>query len=149
MKLSILKSIKTRLLLISLLPTLIITLFLTQLLIQENQKVHDANYSLEAVSLFNLLDNVAHNFAVERGITAGYLASQGKSGNSKLIEQRKKSDTAEQALRNFTPNFLEKTIVSSLLFEVTQQLNNKNSIRSQVDNFSITHSPFVYYSTLN
>ncbi|OEF09971.1 methyl-accepting chemotaxis protein [Aliivibrio logei] len=149
MKLSILKSIKTRLLLISLLPTLIITLFLTQLLIQENQKVHDANYSLEAVSLFNLLDNVAHNFAVERGITAGYLASQGKSGNSKLIEQRKKSDSAEQALRNFTPDFLEKTIVSSLLFEVTQQLNNKNSIRSQVDNFSITLSPFVYYSTLN
>lgn len=65
MILSVFKSIKHRLLIISLLPTLIISTFLFQLLLQENENVYDANYSLEAVTLFNALDNVAHNFAVE------------------------------------------------------------------------------------
>ena len=82
MTLSILKSIKYRLLVISLLPTLIISAFLIQLFNQENSNVHNANFSLEAVTLFNSLDDVAHNFAVERGLTAGFIASKGTDRKS-------------------------------------------------------------------
>jgi len=149
MNLSILKSIKYRLLIISLLPTLIISAFLVQLLNQENNNVYDANFSLEAVILFNTLDNVAHNFAVERGLTAGFLASKGQSGKDKLNTQRKKSDSAEQELRNFSAEYLDKGMINTLLSDVIQQLNNKSTIRSQVDNLQIKNSPFVYYSTLN
>ncbi|MGF1901877.1 methyl-accepting chemotaxis protein [Aliivibrio sifiae] len=149
MTLSVFKSIKLRLLIISLLPTLIISVFLIQLLIQENKNVYNANYSLEAVSLFNALDNVAHNFAVERGLTAGFVASKGQSGKDKLIQQRKKSDLAERNLRNFNAVYLDKNMVSTLLSDISSQLNNKPSIRIQVDNLQITTSPFVYYSTLN
>ncbi|GLR75547.1 methyl-accepting chemotaxis protein [Aliivibrio sifiae] len=149
MTLSVFKSIKLRLLIISLLPTLIISVFLIQLLIQENKNVYNANYSLEAVSLFNALDNVAHNFAVERGLTAGFVASKGQSGKDKLIQQRKKSDLAERNLRNFNAVYLDKNMVSTLLSDISSQLNNKPSIRTQVDNLQITTSPFVYYSTLN
>ncbi|CED70761.1 methyl-accepting chemotaxis protein [Aliivibrio wodanis] len=149
MNLSILKSIKNRLLIISLLPTLIISAFLVQLLNQENNNVYDANLSLEAVNLFNTLDNVAHNFAVERGLTAGFLASKGQSGKDKLNTQRRKSDSAEQELRNFSAKYLDKGMINTLLSDVIQQLNNKSTIRSQVDNLRIKNSPFVYYSTLN
>lgn len=149
MTLSILKSIKYRLLVISLLPTLIISAFLIQLFNQENSNVHNANFSLEAVTLFNSLDDVAHNFAVERGLTAGFIASKGTSGKDKLIAQRKKSDDAEQALRSFNAEFLDKEMVNLVLSDIIKQLNNKNNIRSQVDSLSITDSPFVYYSTLN
>ncbi|WP_375321950.1 nitrate- and nitrite sensing domain-containing protein [Aliivibrio logei] len=99
MTISVFKSIKLRLLIISLLPTLIISVFLIQLLMQENKNVYNANYSLEAVSLFNALDNVAHNFAVERGLTAGFIASEGLSSKEKLIQQRKKSDLAEKTYK--------------------------------------------------
>ncbi|MDD9176371.1 methyl-accepting chemotaxis protein [Aliivibrio finisterrensis] len=149
MTFSILKSIKYRLLLISLLPTLIISAFLIQLFNQENSNVYNANFSLEAVTLFNSLDDLAHNFAVERGLTAGFLASKGNSGKDKLIAQRKKSDNAEQALRTFNPEFLDKQVVDLVLSDIIQQLNHKGNIRSQVDRQSITDSPFVYYSTLN
>ena len=149
MTLSILKSIKYRLLVISLLPTLIISAFLIQLFNQENSNVYNANFSLEAVTLFNSLDDVAHNFAVERGLTAGFIASKGASGKGKLIAQRKKSDDAEQALRSFNSKFLDKDMVNLVLSDIIKQLNNKNNIRSQVDSLSITDSPFVYYSTLN
>ncbi len=149
MTFSILKSIKYRLLLISLLPTLIISAFLIQLFNQENSNVYNANFSLEAITLFNSLDDLAHNFAVERGLTAGFLASKGNSGKDKLIAQRKKSDSAEQALRTFNPEFLDKQVVDLVLSDIIQQLNHKGNIRSQVDRLSITDSPFVYYSTLN
>lgn len=149
MILSVFKSIKYRLLIISLLPTLIISTFLFQLLLQENENVYDANYSLEAVTLFNALDNVAHNFAVERGLTAGFIASKGRSGKDKLLSQRQKSDQAEQILRSFTPLYLDKQLINALLSDIIQQLNHKSTIRSQVDNLSIQDSPFIYYSTLN
>ena len=149
MTLSVFKSIKLRLLIISLLPTLIISVFLIQLLMQENKNVYNANYSLEAVSLFNALDNMAHNFAVERGLTAGFIASKGQSGKEKLIQQRKKSDLAERTLRNFNAVYLDRGMVSALLSDITSQLNNKPSIRTQVDSLRITQSPFVYYSMLN
>lgn len=149
MILSVFKSIKHRLLIISLLPTLIISTFLFQLLLQENENVYDANYSLEAVTLFNALDNVAHNFAVERGLTAGFIASKGRSGKDKLLSQRQKSDQAEQILRSFTPLYLDKQLINALLSDIIQQLNYKSTIRSQVDNLSIQNSPFIYYSTLN
>lgn len=149
MTLSIFKSIKYRLLLISLLPTLIISAFLIQLFNQENSRVHNANFSLEAVTLFNSLDDVAHNFAVERGLTAGFIASKGASGKGTLLAQRKKSDDAEQTLRSFNAEFLNQDMVNLVLSDIIKQLNNKNNIRSQVDSLSMTNSPFVYYSTLN
>jgi hypothetical protein len=68
---------------------------------QENKNVYNANYSLEAVSLFNALDNVAHNFAIERGLTAGFIASEGLSGKEKLIQQRKKIRPRRKKLTKF------------------------------------------------
>jgi methyl-accepting chemotaxis protein len=45
--------------------------------------------------------------------------------------------------------YLDKNMVSTLLSDITAQLNKKPSIRTQVDNLQITTSPFVYYSTIN
>jgi len=52
------------------------------------QQMDEAQAVQEIVELSQRLDAVAHNFAVERGLSAGYLGSGGKRFAKKLGEQR-------------------------------------------------------------
>ncbi|MBL4831516.1 MAG: nitrate- and nitrite sensing domain-containing protein [Aliivibrio sp.] len=142
-------SIRSRLSLIAIVPILLATLFLSKLLMQVKSDYYDAFRSQEAVSLFTLLDHLAHNFAVERGLTAGFLAAKGKSDHSALNAQRDKADSAQQELLSFQSEYLDPTLVSTLISDIKKQLQLKDSVRQQVDSLTLTLSPFQFYSHLN
>jgi len=55
--------------------------------------INQANSAQEAVQLATILDDIAHNHAVERGLTAGFLGSKGASGRDKLGAQRVKAES--------------------------------------------------------
>ncbi|UTV29388.1 methyl-accepting chemotaxis protein [Photobacterium atrarenae] len=115
-----------------------------------NQQVAETELSLETVTLFELYDDVAHQFAVERGLTAGVIAAQGKSQQrDALLAQRHKADAAYQHLLAFSPQHLEPQVVATLLGDVKPELDRRETIRGQVDRLSLTESPFAYYSNIN
>ncbi|WP_299022489.1 methyl-accepting chemotaxis protein [uncultured Photobacterium sp.] len=115
-----------------------------------NEQLMQAELSQETVELFNLYDNVAHQFAVERGLTAGVIASKGQNKQrDALMKQRKMADVAYNNLLAFQPQRLNPTEVNSLLREVKAQLDRRNNIRSQVDSLKLADYPFAYYSNVN
>lgn len=92
-------------------------------------------------------DNVAHNFAVERGLSAGYIGSGAALQLSKVKQQRNKADNAWQQLKsanmdNLTPG------ITKLRARLESQINNRASIRQQVDNRN-GKDAFNYYSEIN
>lgn len=127
----------------------ITTLFLS---VEFSEKINNADRSRQVVMLTSFLDNVAHQHAVERGVTAGFLGSNGTKGKDKVDSQRKQADEAAAALTKLkSVDFpaIPAAIFSDAISPVIKLLDGKGSIRSQVDQQSKGELAFAYYSELN
>lgn len=92
-------------------------------------------------------DNVAHNFAVERGLSAGFIAGGAASQFTKVTAQRKKADNALQALKNADMNTLSGEAIL-LRTRLENYIANRTTIRQQVDNRNGKEA-FNFYSEVN
>lgn len=118
----------------------------------EYSDLQSGRKTIEIVDLSSKLDAVAHNHAVERGLTAGFLGSGGTKGKDKVDAQRIKADAAEKALRELSATdfpSLGESVFRNAVEPVILQLNNKQTIRSQVDSVKPGVAAFGYYSELN
>ncbi|MBV1921306.1 MAG: nitrate- and nitrite sensing domain-containing protein, partial [Pseudomonadales bacterium] len=98
------------------------------------------------------LDGVAHNFAVERGLTAGFIASAGKMDAEKVIKQRKKADEAAKAFAEYVSEHDEigyEEVIAQRIDLLTKALAQRAAVRSQVDSLASNSGAFAYYSTIN
>ena len=138
---------------LTLVSSAILTLFIFTLLIPNlSTKWHETvtvKQDIALISLLDALEKVAHNHAVERGLTAGFLGSGSDAARNKVIEQRRKADASIQNLRrasselNLETDTLEKNL--NILF---QHDAGKSALRSQVDQQNAPGA-FAFYSTLN
>ncbi|WP_240206245.1 methyl-accepting chemotaxis protein [Vibrio sp. CyArs1] len=143
-------NIKNTILLVFLIPTTLLMGLIATQIFKAQERADHAQASQEAVELFHLFDNIAHQFAVERGLTAGVVASKGQGPQvTALKQQRVKADQAYQSLLAFAPQVLDKQLIDRLSQDVRQQLEQRNSIRQQVDTLNIKDSPFAFYSNIN
>ncbi|OIN26805.1 methyl-accepting chemotaxis protein [Vibrio barjaei] len=143
-------NIKNTILLVFLIPTTLLMGLIATQIFKAQERADHAQASQEAVELFHLFDNIAHQFAVERGLTAGVIASKGQGPQvTALKQQRVKADQAYQSLLAFLPQALDKQLIDRLSQDVRQQLEQRNSIRQQVDTLNIKDSPFAFYSNIN
>lgn len=118
--------------------------------IEFRAETHLSAQDQEAVKLIVLYDNIAHNLAVERGLTAGVLGSKGNAAQvNKLKKQRKIADNHIQALNSFSPIYIQQELVTSLSIDIKNQLERLTDVRRQVDTLKPNLSPFAYYSNLN
>lgn len=100
--------------------------------------------------LTQLFDDVAHQHAVERGLTAGFLGSGGTAGKDKLAQQRNNADAARQALQaELNAHPLESEAMRENYRELSEHLKQKASVRQGVDRLIPNNPAFVYYSALN
>ncbi|NOH79289.1 chemotaxis protein [Vibrio sp. RE86] len=131
-------------------PLLLAALMSIELFLHQKSIVNQANQDQEVIQLTLLYDNLAHNLAVERGLTAGVLGSKGAAEQvKKLQEQRSKADQHIRSFKSFSPEFLPLPLVESLRSDLEIELNKLQSVRSQVDQLAPKTSPFGYYSNLN
>lgn len=131
-------------------PLLLAALMSIELFLHQKSIVNQANQDQEVIQLTLLYDNLAHNLAVERGLTAGVLGSKGAAEQvKKLQEQRSKADQHIRAFKSFSPEFLPLPLVESLKSDLEVELSKLQSVRSQVDQLAPKNSPFGYYSNLN
>ena len=134
---------------IGIVPSLFAVLVVAILVIDLNKQVDEGRTAEDMVKLSTLLDNVAHNFAVERGLSAGFLGSQGKKGKDALMAQRLKADQAEAALRDVQPDAFQELSTAQLNSyrdHVLNVLTDKNTIRQKVDSLAPDNNAFNFYS---
>ncbi|WP_218755551.1 methyl-accepting chemotaxis protein [Vibrio parahaemolyticus] len=131
-------------------PLLLAIFLAVQHTINLNTQSHQALKDQQLVTLITHYDNLAHNLAVERGLTAGVLGSQGKTEIvQKLTQQRKKVDDAVNSLVQLNTPLISSSDSYDLLQDVQVQLNRLNQLRQGVDRLSPQIAPFGYYSNLN
>ncbi|MCP5207221.1 MAG: methyl-accepting chemotaxis protein [Hahellaceae bacterium] len=117
-----------------------------------NEKIDFAKRSQQVVALSNVLDNVAHQFAVERGLTAGFLGSGGAQGKDKVIVQRGKADEAANALISLKADTypdIDKAIFDDATGPVIRMFDGRAALRKRVDEVDKGAPAFAYYSELN
>lgn len=134
---------------IPLLLVVILAFFLGSSLLNSIQDTQKAN---DIVHLTEKLDAIAHNFAVERGLTAGFLGSNGQKGKDKVLKQRSVADQAEQTLRNVSASdfhALSTSEINMLIQPTLDFLKNKSLVRNKVDSLSADNGAFAFYSGLN
>lgn len=118
--------------------------------LQLGSKVSIAEHDQETVQLILLYDDLAHNLALERGLTAGVLGSKGQGAQvDALKKQRLESDRRVEALRSFKPEHVPSKLSDKIKTDVNSQLQSLAEVRRQVDSLKPSLSPFAYYSNLN
>lgn len=144
--------LSTKLIVLCLLPTGMVIILGTQYLWNQYQLHQSVFQQRQFLQLTLLLDDVAQQHAVERGLSAGFLASQGASGKEKLAQQRIKADAAWEALLTFEKDpSTDKShaAVQQYITHLTGIIENKSTLRSAVDTLSTDANAFRYYSELN
>jgi len=95
---------------------------------------------------------LVHEFQKERGMSAGYLGSQGKKFKQKIIKQRKLSDEKLSALNAYLQSSSVATSanITRPLNTVLNEINKINNIRSSVTELSLSAKKAIgYYSNIN
>ncbi|MGB0783681.1 MAG: methyl-accepting chemotaxis protein [Marinomonas sp.] len=137
---------------VGILPSLFAIIIVFILVKDLNKRVHEGRVAEDMVMLSTLLDGVAHNFAVERGLSAGYLGSKGANGKEALMAQRLVADKAESALRNIPGDIFEalgQDEIDGLRGSVLTMLTNKDNVRKSVDVLAADNGAFDFYSEVN
>ncbi len=114
---------------------------------EQQQRIKDTQ---QLVGLSGALDQLAHNMAVERGLSAGFLGSRGEKMGDKLIQQREVVDQAVSGLEQFMTTFRHSDqeiqgAVAALLEQAAQRVE----IRQAIDALAPDNGGFAYYSSTN
>ena len=144
-------AVKKKILLVLCLPLALCVTLLVVASLKYLDDYKDADQVNHLVVLSGILNGVAGNFAVERGLTAGFLASQGSKGSKKVIAQRKKADHWAEQLSEYIKSgdfsqLNEK--MQSQLIALNNTLDGRSTLRDRVDRVDAPDA-FSYYSSLN
>ena len=99
--------------------------------------------------MLDALEKVAHNHAVERGLTAGFLGSGSAEAKNKVLAQRQKADASIQHLKSVSDQLTKNsTKISKNLSILFDHNAKKAALRTQVDK-QAAPGAFAFYSKLN
>ncbi|MCS6240934.1 methyl-accepting chemotaxis protein [Shewanella baltica] len=143
-------SLKQKLLMVVLPPLLACFLCGTLYLIEKYEYKQDLTLVVQLSELAVTNSNLVHELQKERGMSAGFIGSAGKAFAGKIPSQRQLTDTQLSLYQQFITQNQLPAIFAPKLKELNSQLGRLNSIRSQVDNLSISVADEVaYYTELN
>jgi methyl-accepting chemotaxis protein len=122
------------------LPILLLGVILGALTLKQNLDYKNA-YDLNnrQMAIVNLASQLTHEVQKERGMSAGYLGSQGKNFAQDLPQQRQAFDDRQAALLTLLqqqPELITPKI-TPLIAEIRQQLDVVQKARANIDNLSI------------
>jgi methyl-accepting chemotaxis protein len=143
-------TLSRKLILLTALPLMLVIYFGAMDLLAKREHLRQHMALQKLVQVVTALEDVAHQHALERGISAGFLGSQGAKLGDPLRQQRMRADDAEQALKQLRQSSQRELSVLAIraLDDVIDQLQQKPAIRSAVDGLR-GQGVFAYYSTLN
>ncbi len=133
-------SVKTRILLLGMLPLLIALWFMGLVIVHDFQLMRSLKQVEPATYLNSLITAYIHEVQKERGATGIFLSSKGKKFQSELIQQRNLTDQAWQVLEQFISNhdITEDKTFNNNLQQAIQLARGLSALRKQVDTQSIS-----------
>ncbi|MEC9260692.1 MAG: methyl-accepting chemotaxis protein [Pseudomonadota bacterium] len=112
-------------------------------------QLHQAELETRIVELVDTVEKIAHNHAVERGLTAGFLGSGSEQARAKVLDQRQKAKASVDALRQLAnQDWPDSLNIRHQLSNLFAMLDNKEAIQQQVDRRE-GREAFGYYSKVN
>ncbi|MDT8879209.1 nitrate- and nitrite sensing domain-containing protein [Halomonas saccharevitans] len=122
--------------------------------ILERQRLATNMVELESLTdLSRQAGNLLHELQRERGMSSGFIGSQGKAFGNRLLSQHNASDQAMNAYRQ-TLDSLDLAVLSDSLasqaVDITQRLSATSTIRQQVQRLNVSVEEAVaHYTSLN
>ena len=117
--------------------------------------VHNKYQTRQQLTLIMSLTELAvtnsafvHELQKERGMSAGFIGSQGNAFKDNLPQQRQLTNQQMQQFNNFIANVELPQVFNAKLNQVSQALTQLNSMRDSVDSLSISVADEVKYYTL-
>ena len=143
-------SMKVKLFLIFILPTLALVYQVTVSVVEKNSIVNDADSLQVSLQIATKASSLVHELQKERGATAGYLGSKGKKFANTLTNQKQETTQKINVLKSFIKTQdlakLSKAFINDLN-KAIQRLDNLNNIRNQVNALSIKKSNAIAFYT--
>ena len=134
---------------LTLVPAAVLIIYITTDIFRAYYLLNQAKETIADVELVTFTNKLVHELQKERGMSAGYIGSNGTIFTSRLRKQRAKTDREVNNLKTFMvdTNYHEHTN------KTTQQLFNNlrqlQTIRQQVDSLSIPLPNVLRYYTGN
>ena len=144
-------NISKKLVILSLLPCFAAAAF-AFLLMAADKSALDANKTIKKdIELAAFLDNIAHQHAVERGLSAGFLGSKGAKGGDKVRAQRVEADRAWNELTSYiaTNDHEISPQALRLIKQIEALMEDKAGVRTRVDALDPNNGAFTFYSSVN
>ncbi|UML95402.1 methyl-accepting chemotaxis protein [Shewanella xiamenensis] len=143
-------SLKQKLLMVVLPPLFACFLYGALFLIEKYEYRQELKVVVQLSELAVTNSNFVHELQKERGMSAGFIGSAGKAFAGKIPSQRQLTDTQLKYFQSFIENHNLPAVFAPKLRDLNTQLSKLTSIRSQVDNLSISVADEVaYYTALN
>ncbi|MBT3310093.1 MAG: HAMP domain-containing protein, partial [Gammaproteobacteria bacterium] len=143
-------SIRNKIILLLLFPILGLILLSTLNIADKWSKQQMIEQTQELVNLSQSLDHLAHNMAVERGLSAGFLGSKGTELGEEVKQQRAVVDQAVSQLQQFLSKYESPdSAIDNSIQALLQHVEQRNTIRSAIDALAPDNGGFAYYSTSN
>ncbi len=147
------RSVKGRIMLIGLVPTLAALFLGTQISLERLGEVRDANSVIEAFAIAPIVSEVAHSLQEERGYSAGFLGRSRDAFAQYLLDARSQTNQAIAVLRAQLTNSGANgdTALEEATKKVLTALDQIGDMREQVDSSltSVSEMAAVYTGAIN
>ncbi len=142
---------KLKLFVLSAIPLFLILIISTLYLKDLNQN-YSSQKKIETLSGFYILSgNLVHELQKERGLSAGFLSSEGKEFQSEIIAQRKNVNLAIEKINLYKKESLEEQAFNKLInFKVIETIPSAlQEFRLKIDGFQVTTKEQIPFYTNN
>ncbi|MCT7615901.1 nitrate- and nitrite sensing domain-containing protein, partial [Aliarcobacter butzleri] len=143
-------SIKQKLILIMLIPFFLIILLTTKVIYDSFDVTRNLKALDEVINLSTKIGALVHETQKERGLTAGFLGSKGKSFRNELLAEKIETDKRisefKMFLTTFNKNYYSSDFIENLNYGINK-LDELSNIRKNVDNLSINPQLAIFYYT--
>lgn len=139
-----------QIIIISVIPILTILFFAYSIIDREYSAYVSTDKLQSALEISFATTNLVHELQKERGLTAGFLASKGKSFSNELQAQRKISDEKRNILKGIYTNSKLSVFTNEFISPVGEgmkQLEDLDRTRSQISSQSIAIADALKYYT--
>ncbi|MDK2065060.1 nitrate- and nitrite sensing domain-containing protein, partial [Aliarcobacter butzleri] len=143
-------SIKQKLILIMLIPFVLIILLTTKVIYDSFDVTRNLKALDEVINLSTKIGALVHETQKERGLTAGFLGSKGKSFRNELLAEKIETDKRISEfkifLTTFNKDYYSSDFIENLNYGINK-LDELSNIRKNVENLSINPQLAIFYYT--
>lgn len=134
---------------LTLVPVALLVLFMVTDLFRSYHQFDEASETIHDAKLVMMTSQLVHEMQKERGMSAGFIGSQGSKFSSQLKAQRQTTDASRAAFLKHIDDQDYSTSTISEMAKLKQRLSQLSGIRGSVDKLSIPLADALKYFTNN